>query len=181
MLPKWESTKGSLQNQRAQSARRGLSFQVITGRKADSSSFASLACRNDKGVGCGREGSGPQGLKPASWVAIGGTAEAVPFPVGSRDRVSEEGQSQRAGAPAPHSSCGSWRPSGTRCLSSLAHPGLPSWAIIWRPSGAGSLLRYQHKSKRPHSFLNVAFINAGNDLVSHTLSRAVQSARRGLT
>ena len=39
----------------------------------------------------------------------------------------------------------------------------------------------QAKRKRPHSFLNVAFINAGNDLLSHTLSRAVQSARRGLT
>jgi len=37
------------------------------------------------------------------------------------------------------------------------------------------------KRKRPHSFLKVAFINAGNDLLSHTLSRAVQSALRGLT
>ena len=37
------------------------------------------------------------------------------------------------------------------------------------------------KRKRPHSFLNVAFIYAGNDLLSHTLSRAVQSALRGLT
>jgi hypothetical protein len=37
------------------------------------------------------------------------------------------------------------------------------------------------KRKRPRSFLSVAFINAGNDLLSHTLSRAVQSARRGLT
>ena len=27
----------------------------------------------------------------------------------------------------------------------------------------------------------MAFINAGNDLLSHTLSRAVQSALRGLT
>jgi hypothetical protein len=35
------------------------------------------------------------------------------------------------------------------------------------------------KRKRPRSFLNVAFINAGNDLLSHTLSRAVQSALRG--
>jgi hypothetical protein len=33
--------------------------------------------------------------------------------------------------------------------------------------------------KRPRSFLNVAFIYAGNDLLSHTLSRAVQSALRG--
>ena len=39
----------------------------------------------------------------------------------------------------------------------------------------------QPQRKRPHSFLNVAFINAGNDLLSHTLSRAVQSALRGLT
>src|ERR1700686_3336442 len=37
------------------------------------------------------------------------------------------------------------------------------------------------KRKRPRSFLNVAFINAGNDLLSHTLSRAVPSAQRGLT
>ena len=36
------------------------------------------------------------------------------------------------------------------------------------------------KRKRPHSFLHVAFIIAGNDLLSHTLSRAVQSAPRGL-
>jgi|SRR5579863_2743940 hypothetical protein len=42
-------------------------------------------------------------------------------------------------------------------------------------------LYFLRKRKRPHSFLNVAFINAGNDLLSHTLSRAVQSARRGLT
>ena len=35
--------------------------------------------------------------------------------------------------------------------------------------------------KRPRSIKNVAFIYAGNDLLSHTLSRAVQSARRGLT
>ena len=37
------------------------------------------------------------------------------------------------------------------------------------------------KRQRPRSFLNVAFINSGDDLLSHTLSRAVQSARRGLT
>jgi len=35
--------------------------------------------------------------------------------------------------------------------------------------------------KRPRSFLNVAYIYAGNDLLSHSLSRAVQSALRGLT
>src|SRR3984893_3849659 len=35
--------------------------------------------------------------------------------------------------------------------------------------------------KRPRSFLNVAFIYAGNYLLSHTLSRAVPSAQRGLT
>jgi hypothetical protein len=39
----------------------------------------------------------------------------------------------------------------------------------------------REKRKWPHSFLNVAIINAGNDLLSHTLSRAVQSALRGLT
>ena len=37
------------------------------------------------------------------------------------------------------------------------------------------------KRKRPRSFLNVAFIYAGNYLLSHTLSRAVTSAQRGLT
>jgi len=49
--------------------------------KAGSSFLASLTCRNDKGVGmgCGTDGGEPQGLKPASWVAIGATAEAEPF------------------------------------------------------------------------------------------------------
>src|ERR1700757_4392103 len=37
------------------------------------------------------------------------------------------------------------------------------------------------KRKRPSRFLSTAFIYAGNDLLSHTLSRAVQSALRGLT
>src|SRR6478752_2220771 len=37
------------------------------------------------------------------------------------------------------------------------------------------------KRKRPRSVKNVAFINAGDDLLSHTLSRTVQSALRGLT
>ncbi len=37
------------------------------------------------------------------------------------------------------------------------------------------------KRKRPSRFLSTAFIYAGNDLLSHTLSRAVQSAQRGLT
>src|SRR5712691_9940111 len=35
--------------------------------------------------------------------------------------------------------------------------------------------------KRPLRFLSMAFIYAGDDLLSHTLSRAVQSALRGLT
>jgi plasmid stabilization system protein ParE len=39
--------------------------------------------------------------------------------------------------------------------------------------------RIPKKGKRPRSFLNAAFINAGNDLLFHTLSRAVQSAQRG--
>ena len=37
------------------------------------------------------------------------------------------------------------------------------------------------KRKRPPTFLLIAFIYAGNDLRSHTLSRAVPSALRGLT
>ena len=37
------------------------------------------------------------------------------------------------------------------------------------------------KRKRLPTFLLIAFIYAGNDLLSHTLSRAVQSALRGLT
>ena len=37
------------------------------------------------------------------------------------------------------------------------------------------------KRKRPSRFLSMASIYAGNDLLSHTLSRAVQSALRGLT
>src|SRR3984885_3188129 len=39
----------------------------------------------------------------------------------------------------------------------------------------------RQKRKRLPTFLLVAFIYAGNDLRSHTLSRAVQSAQRGLT
>ena len=46
-----------------------------------------------------------------------------------------------------------------------------------RPANRVSML----KRKRPRSIMNVAFIYAGNDLLSHTLSRAVPSARRGLT
>jgi hypothetical protein len=42
-------------------------------------------------------------------------------------------------------------------------------------------VRRHLERKRPRSFLNVAFIYAGNYLLSHTLSRAVQSAQRGLT
>jgi hypothetical protein len=42
-------------------------------------------------------------------------------------------------------------------------------------------VRVRCNRKRPRCFRNVAFINAGNDLLSHTLSRAVQSALRGLT
>jgi hypothetical protein len=50
-------------------------------------------------------------------------------------------------------------------------------------SGRGRPLHTYNKQKRkrPRSFKNVAFIYAGNDLLSHTLSRAVQSAQRGLT
>jgi plasmid stabilization system protein ParE len=44
-----------------------------------------------------------------------------------------------------------------------------------------SRMKSSAKRKRPRSIKNVAFIYAGNDLLSHTLSRAVQSARRGLT
>src|SRR5580704_10334614 len=39
----------------------------------------------------------------------------------------------------------------------------------------------RQKRKRLPTFLLVAFIYAGNDLRSHTLSRAVPSALRGLT
>src|ERR671924_343224 len=41
--------------------------------------------------------------------------------------------------------------------------------------------RIFRKRKRLPTFLLIAFIYAGNDLLSHTLSRAVQSAQRGLT
>src|SRR5207237_10898966 len=54
--------------------------------------------------------------------------------------------------------------------------------ILKRPFvGGGARPASTSKRKRPRSFLNVAFIYAGNDLLSHTLSRAVQSALRGLT
>jgi len=47
--------------------------------------------------------------------------------------------------------------------------------------GRGRPRHIHKKRKRPRCFRNVAFINAGNDLRSHTLSRAVPSALRGLT
>src|SRR5579864_6954566 len=52
-----------------------------------------------------------------------------------------------------------------------------------RDKGKGLRLRISTamQRKRPRSVKNVAFIYAGNDLLSHTLSRAVQSALRGLT
>jgi hypothetical protein len=37
------------------------------------------------------------------------------------------------------------------------------------------------KGKGQSDFSDWPLFNAGNDLLSHTLSRAVQSARRGLT
>ena len=46
---------------------------------------------------------------------------------------------------------------------------------------ARSLATAKAQRKRLPTFLLIAFIYAGNDLLSHTLSRAVQSARRGLT
>jgi hypothetical protein len=49
------------------------------------------------------------------------------------------------------------------------------------PRAGGAPAPPLRKRKRPHSFLSVAFIYAGDDLLSHTLSRAVQSALRGLT
>src|SRR5262249_54851013 len=53
----------------------------------------------------------------------------------------------------------------------------PLWRAILQDF-CGNCLQ---KRKRPRCFRNVAFVYAGNDLLSHTLSRAVQSARRGLT
>jgi hypothetical protein len=74
-------------------------------------------------------------------------------------------------------------------------------AIVGCPSGAGAearlvsgalygtaeavpfhepfdrIVRSIRKRKRPHSFLNVAFIYAGNDLLSRTLSRATSGQR----
>ena len=44
-----------------------------------------------------------------------------------------------------------------------------------------SAVHVPQEGKRPPTFLWMAFIYAGNDLLSHTLSRAVQSAQRGLT
>jgi hypothetical protein len=44
------------------------------------------------------------------------------------------------------------------------------------PFRVGGSLRAVGSGKGHASFLNVAFIYAGNDLLSHTLSRAVQSA-----
>jgi ParB family chromosome partitioning protein len=48
------------------------------------------------------ESSAPQGLKPESSPAMGGTAEAVPFPTSMEQTASEETDETRAGAAAPH-------------------------------------------------------------------------------
>src|ERR1700692_1927965 len=50
----------------------------------------------------------------------------------------------------------------------------------YHPGDSGTVKKLGDR-KRPRSFLNVAFIYAGNYLLSHTLSRAVPSAQRGLT
>jgi hypothetical protein len=34
-----------------------------------------------------------------------------------------------------------WRPYGTRNLDGDPHPGLPSWALLSRPSGAGACMK----------------------------------------
>ena len=59
--------------------------------------------------------------------------------------------------------------------------GAPTNSLTPGAVGRGGGGAWFAQRKRPRSFLNVAFINAGNDLLSHTLSRAVQSALRGLT
>ena len=98
-------------------------------------------------MGWGTEGSGPQGLKPASWVAIGGTAEAVPFPVCSLDRVSEQSQRQRAGVSAPHSdSRGSCRPYGTPVSFFSRSPRTSVLGYHLAPLRGWSLLRYRRKA-----------------------------------
>ncbi|HWO33686.1 MAG TPA: hypothetical protein VNO32_33230, partial [Candidatus Acidoferrum sp.] len=43
--------------------------------------------------------------------------------------------------------------------------------VIGALYGAAEAVPFHEKRKRPHSFLNAAFINAGNYLLSHTLSR----------
>src|SRR3979409_1869793 len=50
-----------------------------------------------------------------------------------------------------------------------------------RATAADRSVRSTLKRKRPSRFLSMAFIYAGNYLLSHTLSRAVPSAQRGLT
>jgi hypothetical protein len=72
-----------------------------------------------------------------------------------------------AGRAARHGSAHSYRNHAIRLT--------PRWGVteVTKPCN--------RKRKRPSRFLSTAFINAGNDLLSHTLSRAVQSALRGLT
>ena len=60
-------------------------------------------------------------------------------------------------------------------------PGLVRLPGRGRPGLHIQSLIFGAKRKWPPSFLSMAIINAGNDLLSHTLSRAVQSALRGLT
>jgi hypothetical protein len=57
------------------------------------------------------------------------------------------------------------------------------WFYPWHSfSNTGCAEReLQGKRKRPSELLQMAVIYVGDDLLSHTLSRAVQSARRGLT
>jgi len=47
-------------------------------------------------------------------------------------------------------------------------------------AGEGPPYTIGAKRKRPHSFLNVAFINAGNDLRSHTLGACSTIGPAGL-
>ena len=66
-------------------------------------------------------------------------------------------------------------PQGFHAVSPFPDGPVPwlTWSLVAAP--------FFLKTQRPRCLRNVAFFNAGNDLHSHTLSRAVPSALRGLT
>ena len=94
------------------------------------------------GVGYWDGDSEPQGLKPAYWWAIGGTAEAVPFPVLFSSEVAN--RSQKAADRSVRSTFTPWDrvvPPGLDAFLLALTQDFRPWATVCRPSGAWSPFR----------------------------------------